>query len=117
MDKKRSKGILWRILFFLAAGLAAAVLELGKHTILGWILAAVLWGGYYLIRSRFRNKWKTGKWLLVQVGMLAAFAAILWVSWPPVRPVPAVKGASAGTTDAVHVAQGDLTGPFPGKVS
>ena len=114
MKRKRSGGILWRILFLLAAVLAAAVLELGKHTIPGWILAALLFGGYYLIRSRFRNKWKTGKWLLVQVGMLAAFAAILWVSWPPVRPVPAVKGASAGTTDAVHVAQGDLTGVLTG---
>ena len=28
MEKKRSKGILWRILFLLAAVLAAAVLEL-----------------------------------------------------------------------------------------
>ena len=114
MKRKRSGGILWRILFLLAAVLAAAVLELGKHTIPGWILAALLFGGYYLIRSRFRNKWKTGKWLLVQAGMLAAFAAILWISWPPVRPVPAVKGASAGTTDAVHVAQGDLTGVLTG---
>ena len=110
MDKKRSKGILWRILFFLAAGLAAAVLELGKHTILGWILAAVLWGGYYLIRSRCRDRWKAGKKLLIQAGMLVAFAAILWASWPPVRLIPAVKGSSAGSTGAVHVAQGDLTG-------
>ena len=114
MKKKQSRGILWRILFFLAAVLAAAVLELGKHTIPGWILAALLFGGYYLIRSRCWNKWKAGKKLLVQAGMLAAFAAILWISWPPVRLVPAVKGASAGMTDTVHVAQGDLTGMLTG---
>ena len=114
MKKKQSRGILWRILFFLAAVLAAAVLELGKHTIPGWILAVLLFGGYYLIRSRYWNKWKAGKKLLVQAGMLAAFAAILWISWPPVRPVPAVKGASAGMTDTVHVAQGDLTGVLTG---
>ena len=110
MEKKHSKGILWRILFFLAAGLAAAVLELGKHTILGWILAAMLWGGYYLIRSRCWSRWKAGKKLMIQAGMLVAFAAILWASWPPVRLIPAVKGSSAGSTGAVHVAQGDLTG-------
>ena len=61
MEKKRSKGILWRILFFLAVVAAAVILELGKHTILGWILAALLFAGYYLIRSRFWRKWKAGK--------------------------------------------------------
>ena len=110
MEKKSSKGILWRILFFLAAGLAAAVLELGKHTILGWLLAALLLCGYYLIRSRCWSKWKTGRKLLVQAGMLVAFATILWVSWPPVRLVPAVKGSTAGSTDVIHTAQGNLTG-------
>ena len=110
MKKSRSKGILWRVLFSLAVVLAAAVLELGKHTIAGWILAAFLFAGYYLIRSRCWSKWKTGKKLLIQAGMLAAFAAILWISWPPVRLIPAVKGSSAGTTDVVHVNQGDLTG-------
>lgn len=110
MENKRPRGILWRILFALAAILAAAVLELGKHTIPGWILAALLFGGYYLIRSRCWGRWSTGRKLLVQLGMLAAFAAVLWISWPPVRLIPAVKGSSAGTTDTVHVAQGDLTG-------
>ena len=71
MEKKRSKGILWRILFFLAVVAAAVILELGKHTILGWILAALLFAGYYLIRSRFWRKWKTGRKLLVQAGMLS----------------------------------------------
>ena len=110
MEKKQSKGILWRILFVLAAVLAGAVLWLGRHTIIGWILAALVFGGYYLIRTRFLSKWKMGRKLLVQAGMLTAFAVILWISWPPVRLIPAVKGSSAGSTDVVHVAQGDLTG-------
>jgi len=110
MEKKRSRGILWRILFVLVAVLAGAVLWLGKHTILGWVLAVLLFGGYYLIRSRCWSKWNTGRKLLVQAGMLCAFAVILWVSWPPVRLIPAVKGSSAGFTDVVHVEQGDLTG-------
>ena len=110
MEKKQSRGILWRILFVFAVVLAGAALWLGRHTILGWILAAVVFGGYYLIRSRCWSKWKTGRKLLIQAGMLASFAVILWVSWPPVRLIPAVKGSSAGSTDVVHVAQGDLTG-------
>ena len=110
MEKKQSRGILWRILFVFAVVLAGAALWLGRHTILGWILCALLFGGYYLIRSRCWSKWKTGRKLLIQAGMLASFAVILWVSWPPVRLIPAVKGSSAGSTDVVHVAQGDLTG-------
>ena len=110
MEKKKTKGVLRIILFVLAAVFAAVVLELGKHTVLGWILAALLFGGYALIRRQTMSQWKTGRKLLIQVGMLAAFAAILWISWPPVRPVPAVKGSPAGSTGVVHVKQGDLTG-------
>ena len=44
------------------------------------------------------------------IGTLLSFAAIILISWPPVRRVPAVEGPSAGITGVVHVAQGDLTG-------
>ena len=110
MKKAQPKGIFWRILFALAVLAAAAVLELGKHTVAGWILAAVLFAAYYFLRSKKWKGWKAGKKLLVQFGMLAGAAAVLWISWPPVQPVPAVKGKSAGTTGVVRVAQGSLTG-------
>ena len=42
MEKKQSKGILWRVLFVISALLMFAVLELGKHTVWGWILTALL---------------------------------------------------------------------------
>ncbi len=114
MSKGKSRGILWRILFFFAAVLAAAVLELGKHTVLGWVLAAALFGGYYCLRAKRWEDWKAGRKLLAQLGMLAGFAAVLWVSWPPVREIPAVNGKSAGATGVVRVAQGELTGVLTG---
>ena len=110
MEKSQSKGILWRILFILAIVFFAIILELGKHTILGWILVALLFIAYYLCRIKYWKTWKKGKKLVVQFCMLAGIAAILWISWPPVQLVPAVKGSSAGITEVVHAAQGDLTG-------
>ena len=110
MDRHRSKGILWRILFILAALICAAILELGKYTLPGWVLAALLFAGYYFCRVKFWKSWKTREKLITQLCMLAGFAAVLWISWPPVKLVPAIKGSSAGQTGVLHVAQGDLTG-------
>ena len=111
MEKKQSKGILWRVLFVISALLMFAVLELGKHTVWGWILTVLLLAGFWFLRA---TRWKTfsaGKRILAWIGMLGiGFAAILWISWPPVQAVPAVKGVSPEKTGVIHVAQGDLTG-------
>ena len=64
MKKERSKGILWRILFGLSALLTAAWLELGKHTVWGWVLTALAFAGWYIVRTRVWKKWNAGrKWL------------------------------------------------------
>jgi para-nitrobenzyl esterase len=111
MEKKQSKGILWRVLFVISALLMFAVLELGKHTVWGWILTALLLACFWFLRA---TRWKTfsaGKRILAWIGVLGiGFAAILWISWPPVQAVPAVKGAFPEKTGVIHVAQGDLTG-------
>lgn len=109
-NRKNGRGILWRILLIIAAIIFAAVLELGKHTILGWILTAIVILAFIIIRIWVLK----GKGRLVRflawLALIAAFACILWISWPPYKAVPAVQGKSAGTTDIVHVKQGDLTG-------
>ena len=107
---RKNRGILWCILFVMAAVIMLAVLELGKHTILGWGLTAALLAGFFLLRGKKLGQkgrlLRLGAWC----GMLVLFAGILWVSWPPVRAIPAVKGKNGGVTEPVHVAQGDLTG-------
>ena len=50
-EKKPSRGILWRILLALAALVLFAVLELGKHTILGWALAAAALIAFIILRT------------------------------------------------------------------
>lgn len=47
---RRPGKILWRVLLGVLALICAAVLELGKHTIMGWVLAAVVFAGFCAVR-------------------------------------------------------------------
>ena len=109
-NERKSRGIFGIILLVIAAFIFFAVLDLGKHTLTGWILTAALIAAYII----FRIKVLKGKRRLIRFGgwvcFIAAFVVILWISQPPVQAVPAVSGKSAGVTDIVHTAQGDLTG-------
>ena len=108
--QRKNRGILWRILFFLFALILLAVLELGKHTILGWVLAVILLVLYYILRSAKLNAKGKGIRFLSWLALLVLSGVILWVSWPPVRLIPAVSVKNAEKTDVIHIAQGDLTG-------
>ena len=107
-DKKPGVGS-W-ILFGFVVLFAAAVLELGKHTLVGWGLAALLAAGFAVLKIRKLNAKSRGVRFLGWLGFFAVFGLILFVSWPPVAAVPALNGKSSGATGIVHVEQGDLTG-------
>ena len=51
-QEKKSQGILWRVLFTLIALVFLAILELGKHTILGWVLAVVVLASFFYLRPK-----------------------------------------------------------------
>ena len=108
--QRKNRGILWRILFFLFALILLAVLELGKHTILGWVLAVILLVLFYILRAAKLNAKGKGIRFLSWLALLVLSGVILWVSWPPVRLIPAVSVKNAEKTDVIHIAQGDLTG-------
>ena len=109
-ERRRSRGILWRILFFLLLLILFAVLELGKHTILGWILLVLVFAAFYVLRSTKLKEKKKGIRFLSWIALLILSGIILWVSWPPVRLIPAVTAKNPVKTDVIHVKQGDLTG-------
>ena len=109
-EKRSSHGLFWKILIVFFTAVFYAILELGKHTVLGWILTAVLIVLFIIFRCTVLNKKRTGMRFLGWIGLIAVFAVILWISWPPVKAVPAVQGKSAGVTDVLHTKQGDLTG-------
>ena len=88
------------------------VLELNKNTIVGWVVFIVLTAGYvYLCEKPLKDKKflpRAGAWL----GWLASFAAVLILTYPPVKSVPAVDVSNPQTTGIVTVAQGQLTGVY-----
>ncbi len=99
-------------LFILAAVVFAFLLEIGKHTLAGWILTAVLLAAYAFFRlTRFREL-SRGKKALARLGLVAVFSLILLISWPPMKRVPAVDAARPEETGVVTVAQGRLTGVY-----
>ena len=108
---RRPGKILWRVLLGVLALICAAVLELGKHTILGWVLAAVVFAGFCAVRAHVLKTAGKGLRVLAWCALLALLACVLWVSWPPEKAAPAVD-LSGGETGIVHVSQGDLTGVY-----
>ena len=103
-------GIPWILLMLLTLFLFFALLELGKHTLLGWGLTLLFLAAYLFCRFRVGRQAS----FLLRLGLYFAFllccAAALFLSRPPVRPVPAVAGSGLSRTGIVHVEQGDLQG-------
>ena len=99
----------WIVPAALLVLVTAALLELGRHTLLGWGLAAVCFAAFFTLRRRLAGK-PRGVRLALWPGLIVLIAAALLVSRPPYRPVPAVEGVPGGVTAPVSVAQGTLTG-------
>ena len=90
--------------------LFAAILELNKNTLAGWILFAIL---VALLISVYRNvliqkPWylKLAFWLLY----MALFAGIVAITWPPVRAIPASEDKNPEATAAVRTDKGLVSG-------
>ena len=87
-----------------------AVLELNKNTILGFILLLAVTAGFVFVFVRFLRK---GKWygkILAWLLWIGCFFAILFLTWPPVRAVPAYEGSRPEYTKTVSVRGGDVRG-------
>ena len=106
-QKKRGAGAI--VLAILIALVTAALLELGKHTWLGWVIAAMAFAAFFNMRKRLAEQ-KPLHRMLLWVGLLLVLLAALSSSEPPYRTVPAVEGETSGVTAPVTVAQGTLTG-------
>ncbi|MBR4467722.1 MAG: hypothetical protein IKS34_05400, partial [Clostridia bacterium] len=90
--------------------LALLVLELNRNTIAGWIITAALFIAVEVL-------YETGllrKHLLLRIGgwvfLLAGFAVILFLTWPPVRRVPVTTDKSARETGVVQLRDGKVSG-------
>ncbi|MBO7703002.1 MAG: carboxylesterase family protein [Solobacterium sp.] len=105
-------GIILRILFVFLSVLFAAVLELNRNTLAGWVLFLLLLGGFPVLYKRFLTD---QSWILRMLGFLLyplLFAGILFLSWPPVKNVPAVSVRHPDVTDPIETAYGTITGVY-----
>ena len=111
-EKKQSRGILWKVFLIIFAVIFFAVMELGKHTVLGWVLTAVLVAAFAFAASGLQKqeKRRKGKFFLAWIALFILFAAVMAVSWPPVKAVPAVSHKNPEKSAVVRVAQGDVQG-------
>ena len=107
MKKKRTG---FYIFFALLLAIMLAVLELNRNTLWGFVLLIAVSALYLRLRGseRLCSRWY-GR-LGCALGWIALFVGILFLTWPPVRAVPAVEGRDPAKTGIVTVEQGRLQG-------
>ena len=84
-----------------------AVLELNKNTISGWLLCLGAACLFVLLHGRMR---RGGGRFLCWLGWLALFGGILFLTWPPVKPVPAFEGRDCAPSAVVATEKGRVQG-------
>ena len=90
--------------------LMAAVLELNKNTLWGFVLLLLATAAFAVL---FLKGLRESRWygkLLGYLGYVAVFALILFLTWPPTRAVPAYEGKTPVYTAPVHTEKGDVRG-------
>jgi len=105
---KKRHGFAFRLA--LAALLFALILELSKNTLFGWVLAALLFTAFAVLHAKVLATKGRGLRLAGWLVFLLLLAALLKLTEPPYRAIPAVEGRDPAVTGVVSVAQGDLTG-------
>ncbi|MBR3358286.1 MAG: carboxylesterase family protein [Solobacterium sp.] len=94
--------IIWAVLTLLAL----TFLELNHNTVLGWILFAVLAVGFPPVYRNQRGGRRFTAWIL----FLILTGAVIFVSQPPVRNVPAVSVKRPEYTSVIHLNDGPVMG-------
>ena len=98
---KQVLSVILRIILFL---LLTGVLELNRNTVFGWVLFLILTGAWVFLTARLHHGF------LLTLTYLVCFALILYLTWPPVRNVPAVTHKDPEKTEVITVKDGDLRG-------
>ena len=80
---RAKKGTGGYILLAAAFILLFAVLKLGKHTWLGWILGIFAAAGFVYLKKKVLAGRGAGIRLLGWAGFFCVWALIFWISWPP----------------------------------
>ena len=90
--------------------LTCAVLELNKNTILGWLLFVLALIGMAAISRMYMGSWSRWKKALGILAYIAVCACIVFITWPPIKRVPATDKTNLLRTDVYSTAYGDVRG-------
>ncbi|MBQ7203956.1 MAG: carboxylesterase family protein [Eubacterium sp.] len=107
---KNKKPILFFVILILCAIVFFAVMELAKNTVIGWIVAAVLFVLYAVAEVKIIKDKKWYVRLLCRVCFFALLGGTMALTQPPYKCVPAVDNKNPAVTEVVSVNEGDLTG-------
>ena len=98
------------ILYAILSALFCAVLELNKNTLLGWALFAVLLVAFPVLFRLVASKAPGYVRLLFWICYLVLFAGILFLTWPPVKAVPASDASKPVPAAVVQTDKGKVRG-------
>lgn len=90
--------------------LSFSVLELNKNTLLGWLLNALALFACFALLPKLLKSGGFFRSLLMLAVYLLAFALIVFLTWPPVRPVPAVSNSYPKASGIVGTKYGKVQG-------
>ena len=84
-----------------------AVLELNKNTLAGFLLLLAASVLFVFLHARAD---RGGLQLLCWLGWIALFVGILFLTWPPVKSIPAVEGKNPASSAIVTTQKGRVQG-------
>ena len=103
-----------KVCFVLCSGLVCALmlsaLELNQNSLWGIAAMAAASAAFWVIHHRFLAGRRRFVRCLGWLAWLGVFALILLLSWPGVRPVPAIEGRTGGKTEVISLSDGQVRG-------
>ncbi|MBQ7670409.1 MAG: carboxylesterase family protein [Clostridia bacterium] len=99
-----------RIVTILLFVLFILILELNKNSVWGFILTAVLTVAFFVLFESGILREKTPLKVVSWLAFFAVFAGILFLTWPPVKRVPAVTYKDPVETEVLTLKDGKVSG-------
>ena len=90
--------------------LSFSVLELNKNTLPGWLLNGLALFACFRLFPRLFKSDSFFPSLMALAAYLLAFALIFFLTWPPVKPVPAVESPNPKATEIIETKYGKIQG-------
>ncbi|MBQ2657942.1 MAG: carboxylesterase family protein [Erysipelotrichaceae bacterium] len=106
---KQILSIILKTLLFL---LSFIVIELNHNMAAGFILTLLLILAYVYLDRKIFNGHKLLTGFLLLIAYLAVFTGIVFLTWPPVKNVPAVDISNPAKTEIVETSYGKIRGVY-----